>query len=157
MVKHRNPVMVIVLTVITLGIYGIYWVVSTTKELRSLKADAPNPWALVLFIIPLVNIIVALWYYWKYSGAVEEISGFSAVLLFLLWIVFSPAAVVIAQIQLNKRAAVARPSPAVIVVAPDIAVRQRGRTLSCWNAIKAGRLKLASITTPIKPPPAASQ
>ena len=114
MVKHRNPVMVIVLTVITLGIYGIYWVVSTTNELRSLKADAPNPWALVLFIIPLVNIIVALWYYWKYSGAVEEISGFSAVLLFLLWIVFSPAAVVIAQIQLNKRAAATRPSGAKV-------------------------------------------
>jgi RsiW-degrading membrane proteinase PrsW (M82 family) len=117
MVKHRNPAVVIVLTVITLGIYGIYWVVSTTKELRSLKADAPNPWALVLFIIPLVNIIVALWYYWKYSGAVEEISGFSAVLLFLLWIVFSPAAVVIAQIQLNKKAAVTRPSAAKAMAA----------------------------------------
>lgn len=107
MVKHRNPVLVIVFTVLTLGIYGIYWMVSTTKELRSLKTDAPNPWALVLFLIPLVNILVALWYYWKYSAAVEEISGFGAVLLFLLWIVFSPAAVVIAQIKLNKKAAVA--------------------------------------------------
>ena len=117
MVKHRNPVLVIVFSVITLGIYGIYWLVSTTKELRRLKADAPNPWALLLFLIPLVNIFVALWYYWKYSAAIEEISGFSAVLLFLLWIVFPPAAVVIAQIQLNKKAAVTRPRAAKAMAA----------------------------------------
>ena len=117
MVKHRNPVLVIVFSVITLGIYGIYWLVSTTKELRRLKADAPNPWALLLLLIPLVDIFVALWYYWKYSAAVEEISGFSAVLLFLLWIVFPPAAVVIAQIQLNKKAAVTRPRAAKAMAA----------------------------------------
>ena len=106
MVKHRNPVLVILFTVLTLGIYGIYWVVSTTKELRSLTPNAPNTWALALFIVPIVNIFVALWYYWKYSVALEAVSGFSAIGLFLLRLVCSPVAVIITQVELNKKATV---------------------------------------------------
>jgi hypothetical protein len=43
MVKYRNPVMVLIFSIITLGIYAIYWVVSTTNELRTLTSTAPNP------------------------------------------------------------------------------------------------------------------
>jgi len=117
MVKHRNPVLVIVFTILTLGIYGLYWVVATTKELRGLTTKAPNPWAVVLFLVPFVNFVVAVWYYWKYSTAIEEISGFQTALLFVLWIVFSPAAVVIAQMQLNKKAVVTRAGVAKAAVA----------------------------------------
>lgn len=45
MVKYRNPVLVIVFSIITLGIYGIYWLVSTTNELRRITSSAPNPMA----------------------------------------------------------------------------------------------------------------
>jgi len=38
MVKYRNPVLVILFSIITLGIYGIYWLVSTTNELRRLAS-----------------------------------------------------------------------------------------------------------------------
>jgi len=104
MVKYRNPVLVIVFSIITLGIYSIYWLVSTTNELRKVTSSAPNPWFLLLVLVPLVNIFVALWYYWQYSAAIGEISDFEPVLLFILWLIISPVAMVIAQIQLNKKA-----------------------------------------------------
>ncbi len=104
MVKYRNPVLIIIFSIITLGIYGIYWLISTTNELRRLTATAPNPWTLLWLLVPLVNIFVELWYYWKYSEAIGEISDFSPVLLFILWLIISPVAMIIAQTQLNKKA-----------------------------------------------------
>jgi len=32
MVKYRNPVFVVIFTIITLGIYGIYWLVAPPKN-----------------------------------------------------------------------------------------------------------------------------
>ena len=104
MVKYRNPVLIIVFSIITVGIYSIYWLVSTTNELRRLTSTAPNPWSLLLLFVPLVNIFVVFWYYWKYSAAVGEISNFESWLLFILWLIVSPAAMVVAQIELNKKA-----------------------------------------------------
>ena len=104
MVKYRNPFLVIVFGIITFGIYSIYWLVSTTNELRGLTSTAPNPWHLLWILVPFVGFFVQLWYYWQYSAAIEEISDFSGVLLFVLWLIISPVAMIIAQIQLNKRA-----------------------------------------------------
>ena len=98
MVKHRNPILVIIFTIITLGIYSIYWMYSTKKEMVEQGADIPTFW---LFIIPLVNIY---WFY-KYSmGAAkvakkEDTMGY---IYFILWIVFAPAAMILIQIELNK-------------------------------------------------------
>jgi len=104
MVKYRNVVLVIVFSIITLGIYAVYWLVSTTNELRRMTSSAPNPWFLLLMLVPIANIIVLFWYYWKYSKAIGEISDFDPVLLFVLWVIIEPVAMIIAQIQLNKKA-----------------------------------------------------
>lgn len=101
-IKHRNPVLVLIFSFITLGIYSIYWLVSTTNELRSRSSSAPNPWLLLLFVVPVVNFIVILIYYWKYSKAINELTGFGTGLLFILWIFISPVAMILAQVQLNK-------------------------------------------------------
>ena len=104
MVKYRDPLMIIILTIITLGIYAIYWLVSTTNELRRLGTSAPDPWALLLLFVPLVNIFVGFWYYWRYSEALEKISGFSTVLMFILFLIIWPVAMVLTQLELNKKA-----------------------------------------------------
>ncbi|MFO8016071.1 MAG: DUF4234 domain-containing protein [Candidatus Woesearchaeota archaeon] len=103
-IKKRNPALALIFCIITAGIYGIYWLVSTTKELRRNTGSAPNPWLVILFLVPGVNIIVGLIYAWKYSKAINELTGFSKPLLFILWIIISPVAMVLAQIQLNKKA-----------------------------------------------------
>ena len=104
MVKYRNPVLIIVFSIITIGIYSIYWLVSTTNELRRMSSKAPDPWMLLLLLVPVVNIVVDIWYYWKYSEAVEEVSGVNMVLLFIFWIILSPVSMVLTQIELNKKA-----------------------------------------------------
>lgn len=102
-IKKRNPFLVFLFSFITAGIYYIYWLVSTTKELRKNTESAPNPWLIILFFVPFVNIIVALIYYWKYSKAINELTGFSKAALFILWIIFWPAAIILSQIELNKK------------------------------------------------------
>ncbi len=98
-VKERNPVLVLVLAIVTFGIYGIYWFYTTTKEMveASGKNSSPVLWTIGLFI-PIVNIIM----FWKHAHLLEEVTGeHSGIPVFLLWLVFSPAALYISQVDLN--------------------------------------------------------
>lgn len=77
--KNRSIVAVILLPFVTLGIYAIYWLVSTKGELNKIGAQIPTAW---LLIIPLVNI----WWMWKYFEGAETVtnSKVSGVLMFVL-------------------------------------------------------------------------
>lgn len=80
--KKRNPLAVILLTFITFGLYGIYWLVVTKGEMNQRGAKIPTA---ILIIIPLVNI----WWMWEYSVGVEHVTKgkMSSVLAFiLLWL-----------------------------------------------------------------------
>ncbi len=102
--KKRKAGIVLLLSIITLGIYGIVWLVKTTKELRANTETAPKPSTLWLFLIPVVNFVVPFIYFWKYSAAINELTGFSKGGLFALWIFLGPVAMVVSQVQLNKLA-----------------------------------------------------
>lgn len=101
--KHRNVALTLILSILTAGIYFIVWIILTTKELREKTKAAPNPHLLWLLLVPVVNIVIWFIYSWKYSKAVNEISDFSQVGLFILLIVLWPAAEAITQIKLNER------------------------------------------------------
>jgi cation transport ATPase len=103
-IKRRNPFLIILFSFITFGIYSIFWLVFTTKELKKRTQFAPNPWLILLMFIPLVNFIIMLIYFWKYSKAINELTGFNSAALFLLWILISPVGMIISQIELNKKA-----------------------------------------------------
>lgn len=102
-VKKRNPIFVIVVSIITLGIYCLYWFYSTRSELNELTGGGTSPllWTIGLFI-PIVNIYVL----WKYSEDTEIASkkAQNKVVLFLAWLVFFPIAQFLTQEELNKRA-----------------------------------------------------
>lgn len=66
--KQRNVFTVILLPYVTLGIYSLYWYVSTKNELNRRGEKIPTAW---LIIVPIVN----LWWIWKYSEAVESQFG----------------------------------------------------------------------------------
>lgn len=100
MVKNRNPIIVVILWIITLGIYGIYWLYSTKKEMNELGAEIPTFW---LFIIPIVNFY---WFY-KYSMGTAKVAqkeGNMGLIYFILWIVFAPVSIILTQIELNNLA-----------------------------------------------------
>ena len=125
MVKYRHPALVILFTIITLGIYAIYWLVSTTNELHELKArSAPNPWLILWMLllsiggsvltvftalgwIPYIaGFVVMIYFYVRYSKAIVEASKGRAsfALLIIFWIIFSPVSIILSQIELNKHA-----------------------------------------------------
>lgn len=95
--KHRNPIVVILLTFITLGIYGLVWSVKTKLEMNRLGAKIPTAW---LIIIPFVNI----WWMWKYSQGVEQVTGgkISTILSFVLLFLLGVFGYAILQFEFNK-------------------------------------------------------
>lgn len=99
MVKKRNIVMVYLFSLITFGIYGIYWLVATKNEMNSLGAKIPTAW---LIIIPVVNLF---WVY-KYSeGFAQNVKKDNNTLLwFILYLLVGIIMPAIVQSELNKLA-----------------------------------------------------
>ncbi len=95
--QHRDPIMVILLSIITLGIYSLFWYVATKNEMNTKGAQIPTAW---LLIIPFVNI----WWYWKFSEGVELVTNKGmgvAVAFLLLWFLGTIGEAII-QNNLNK-------------------------------------------------------
>ena len=97
MIKNRNIFLVYIFSIITFGIYAIYWAVSTKNEINSLGAEIPTAW---LIIIPIANI------YWVYKYC----EGFSmkvkkdknTLLWFIVCILVGIVMPAIIQSELNK-------------------------------------------------------
>ena len=103
MIKRRNMVVQVLLMIITLSIYSIYWFYVTSKEMiayRNLNGSA-GLWT-VLFLFPLLD----LYSFYKQGEAVEALTEVrvNMWIVFILWLVFSPAAWFITQTELNNRA-----------------------------------------------------
>ena len=77
--KNRSVLAVVLLPFVTLGIYSIYWSVTTKGELNQNGAEIPTAW---LLIVPLVNI----YWMWKYYEGAEKVTGgkVNGVLMFVL-------------------------------------------------------------------------
>ncbi|MBE7450265.1 MAG: DUF4234 domain-containing protein [Kofleriaceae bacterium] len=93
----RSVAMVIVLSIITFGIYAIVWMVKTKNEMNSQGANIPTAW---LIIVPIVSI----WWMWKYSGGVEHVTRgkTSQVIAFVLMFVLGVIGMAIIQDAFNK-------------------------------------------------------
>ena len=98
-IRPRNPVVCILLCIVTFGLYGIYWAVKTKDEINSLGARIPTAW---LMIVPIVN----LYFIYKYAEgfAIYVKKDNNTILWFLLYIVIAPVAAILVQLELNKLA-----------------------------------------------------
>ena len=96
---QRNPILVFLLPCITLGIYGLVWLIKSKEEMNGQGAEIPTGW---LLIVPLAN----LWWFWKFSEGVGKVTrgdtsgGLALVLLLLL----GNIGMAVIQASLNKRA-----------------------------------------------------
>lgn len=98
-IKKRNPALVIIFSIITLGIYFLYWAVKTKEEIKSLGANIPTMW---LIIIPIGNAYLLYKYCDGFSQYVKKDN--MGVVWFVLALAFFPVFPVIVQIELNKLA-----------------------------------------------------
>ena len=95
--QHRSPIMVILLSIITFGIYSLVWFVTTKNQMNAKGAQIPTAW---LLIIPFVNI----WWHWKFSEGVELATnkGMGTTVAFLLLWFLGTIGEAIIQNELNK-------------------------------------------------------
>ena len=103
MIKRRNIAMVLILFVVTFGIYGLYWFYSTANEMIQRNKQDENPFVwLIMALVPIVNLFAI----WKHAQAVELMTRkkVNGIVLFLLWLVIAPVAIILIQMELNKRA-----------------------------------------------------
>lgn len=98
-IKRRNPALVIIFSIITAGIYFLYWAVKTKEEIKLLGASIPTMW---LIIVPIGNV----YFLYKYCDGFAEYvkkDKFGPV-WFLVALTIFPVFPVIVQIELNKLA-----------------------------------------------------
>ena len=99
MIKRRSVLAVYLLSIITFGIYAIYWMVQTKKEMNSLGATIPTAW---LIIIPIANIF---WMY-KYceAFAIYVKKDNNTIMWFIVYVLIGIIIPAIVQSELNKLA-----------------------------------------------------
>jgi hypothetical protein len=114
--KIRNPLGVIGLTLITLGIYSIFWYYFVNKELaqigRAKNSDecgtspGTSVLAITLGIFIIVPPFVSIYNTCKRLRAAERLTGtqpgMDPGLLFVIWIFVGPVAQYILQMNMNK-------------------------------------------------------
>ncbi len=103
MVQERNPIVVILLSIVTCGIFALYWHFATAKEMNELgKLDTSAGLIVGLFFCGPA----ALFSIWKHANGISDLSNGeqSAGLLFVIALVFAPAYQFMAQTELNKHA-----------------------------------------------------
>jgi hypothetical protein len=78
--KHRNSLLVFFLPLITFGIYQVYWLVSTKKEMNIRGQKIPTAWIL------LIPIVGPIWFYWVFSKGAENVTNkdINSIVAFLL-------------------------------------------------------------------------
>jgi len=114
--KIRNPLGVIGLSIITLGIYAIFWYYFTNKELaeigRSRNTDelgtspGNSVLAITLGAFVIVPPFVSIYQFSKRLASAERVTGtpqgMEPGLLFILFVFLAPVAAYIAQSNMNK-------------------------------------------------------
>ena len=113
--KIRHPLGVVGLTLITLGIYFLFWYYFVNREMRDYgvahgteecgTSPGMSLAAMTLGWLIIVPPFVSIYFSWKRLNAASGIAGagpgFDAGLGLLLWIFISPVAMSIFQMKLN--------------------------------------------------------
>lgn len=108
-VKQRNIFGPVVLTAITLGIYGLWWVYEINRELRDAGEDV-NPLLSLLAMFPGFLLIIPPFVMTYRTGErIRNVQGrtsrpasMSPVLNLVLWVLVSAFATIYTQHQLNE-------------------------------------------------------
>ena len=105
-IKYRPLLLQVLLFIVTFGIYGLYWFYSTACELRDAtgRSDVSPGLLLLLMLVPLGSLYSCYKYSEMYEAWIDD--SFNRWLLWVIWIVFSPAVWFIVQTELNKKATV---------------------------------------------------
>ena len=97
-ITHRSLLKMLGLMIITLGIYAIYWIVTTKLELNRAGAHIPTSW---LLIIPFANLYFLYIFAQAFSELILKNKEAYTVVYFLLLICAVPLGEFIYQAHMN--------------------------------------------------------
>ena len=114
--KVRNPLVVVILALVTLGIYFLFWYFFVNRELRDIGRGAgteecgTSPGmslvAVTFGVLIIVPPFVSIYNSFKRLNAASQIrlgrDGFDAGLGLVLWFFISPVALYIFQMKMNE-------------------------------------------------------
>lgn len=66
--KHRSLIAITLLTIITFGLYQIYWYFITKTEMNTVNGKNDKVPFFLWFFVPVVNI----WWFWRFAKAIEK-------------------------------------------------------------------------------------
>lgn len=97
--RERNPVIAVILSLVTFGIYFIYWFYDTNSQFKKELKDESHPGlrALALFV-PVANLVAL---YKQSTSCQDATDGHDWLLIFLAYLVFAPIAVFVVQKDIN--------------------------------------------------------
>lgn len=100
--QKRSIGKTVALSVVTFGLYGLYWAYQVHQEFAQAKDGSFDPtMRTVGLIIPVYNFLAL----WKTSNDAEELlPGVSAITVFVTAIVFFPIAIYLVQDAINQAA-----------------------------------------------------
>lgn len=102
MIKKRNIALAILFTIITFGIYGIYWFVCLTNDSNTINPEEKTAGGGMAILFSIITAGIYL-YYWAYKlGKKIKESGVLYLILYLFgfgWLVFP-----LAQSEINRHA-----------------------------------------------------
>ena len=102
-IKYRNMWLQVLFYVLTLGIYGIYWYMVSLQEMQRANGKGASGclWTFLLFV-PIVSLLS----YWRHASEYSQFvdDKYPAIIVFLLWIIFSPIVWFLVQSDLNRAA-----------------------------------------------------
>lgn len=113
MVQERNIVVNIILSVVTCGIYGLYWLCTLTSDVDTVSQNPNKRSGVLVILLTLLTCGIYMIYYWYQNGKLMEETnqqngknGSSNAILFLILSLlgFSIVNYIILQADLNKYA-----------------------------------------------------
>lgn len=99
-VKPKSPGMVLLLKVITCGLYSLFWMYSTTEDLKYLsnRPDVPSGITVIILSLVTCGLYEIYWYYrigsviqgiYHQNNLVSPVSGSKYMILFLVGFILS--------------------------------------------------------------------
>lgn len=113
MIKEKNVVVSLLLSIVTCGIYSLYWMCTITEDVDTIAENPNKRNGALVILLTIVTCGIYGFYWWYQNGKMMEeanqkkgVSGSSNSVLFLILSIFGLAVVnsVLVQLDINKYA-----------------------------------------------------
>lgn len=114
MIKERNPVVSIILSIVTCGIYELYWYCTVTDDVDAIAENPNKRNGILVILLTLITCGIYGIYFWYQNGKMMEeanqkkgiTNGCSNAILYLILSIFGFSIInfILVQVDINKYA-----------------------------------------------------